>query len=54
MHVSSVIPGELPPHPNARETVADSNDEDPDCLREVPPAGDEDGGGGGGEVPIPE
>lgn len=29
LYVSSVVPGELPPHRNSRETVADSDDEDP-------------------------
>lgn len=59
-YVSRMILGELPYHLNSRETVADSDDEDPDGLREVPPVGGGDGrdggsgGDSGGEVPIPE
>lgn len=63
LYDSSVVPSELPPHPNWRETIANSDDEDPDGFREFPPAGGagpgdgrdgEDGGDGGGEIHIPE
>lgn len=48
LHVLRVVPGEFHPYPNSREMVANLNDEDPNRLRKVPPAGDGDGGDGGG------
>ena len=47
LYVSRVVPGELPLHSNSREMVADSDDEDPDGLREAPLAGGCDGPEGG-------
>lgn len=55
LYVSSVVLGKLPPHSKSREAIIDSDDEDPDGLRDDPSAGGDDGprgGDGGGEVLI--